>query len=1191
MVKLIESSQFADVPEIGAKLAEYGSPAMAKAAENIFGRSYDSLKPTDDRYVGIHLTALGDEETYGCFFAGAPVLTPGGLRPIEGVAEGDEVVTHAGRVAKVAKTFASPYAGRRVDVDVTSLPDPIACTADHPFLVVRGGALGPGARFRLRGEGRLADEIDRLVANAGWVRADGLSEGDYLVVPTEYDPASLEAFGPIPAEFDPYACGYYLASGRLVADASGAITGVRLAGRADRIPAFDRIDAWRRAIGKDVPSRSRGYSEDSSVVCVIECRAWAEWLASAFGRDYWDRHVSPVVWQWPAASRMRLLAGYFDGVGRIAGSAGTRYHGSVAANTASRSLAMDLQRLLASVGVASSVSRIVGWAPDCAECAGGGEVYELGIGAWQARALLEHTARLKPVKREFRNCGASSMQIGHGHALVRVSGVELSEVEAVKYNLEVPGDNSYVVDVAVHNCNRNMDAFPKEACVKYHDTFVKHGHVFSHHHNDAAHDEILGMIKASAFNEPMGRVELFIWADREKAKEGLDTLEKTGECSFSMACFRAGTPVLASGGLRPIEAVRPGDVVLTHAGSWRRVDTAMSREADGYCRVAFRGWGGRVMEATPNHRVLAASDGGAPAWKEVGALTEHDSMCVPVAKAISSEATEDELAMSRLFGYYMGVGRVVGKHAATASVCFARVSGLDAETVGRLHGWDEVRERSRDFGGSRAEIVCRGQVVGRLVSECGRLPERRGIPSAVMAGPRAVRTGFASALFDCTGWSDRDGAHWGIRQSGPALELQMLLASLGIPSECVNGAVPTGGYAFVVSVSSKDAAGIGLAVEESGWAPATRMSGDYLMVPVESVETVASPTTVYNLSVDGDESYTAWGLAVHNCKVAFDVCSICGAKRSGSHDPNMCDHIRHQLGKVAENGKVAYMRNTEPDFFDISFVTRPADRIAYSLKVASGEVVTGEMLAKAAGVVEPAFLTPGLLADKREALRKLAEQYDEYARDPGAKALFSPVAKAAEAAFDDRTVDTLRRMPVKEAMAFLADRGAFMGPDAFCRYAMGPGSSEYAAVGMFAGAVGNLASQAIKEAAWLDRFDLAAPGDFDCDRFTSRPSRRFQEVAEAAEAVKSASFTDGENVARLVVERGMPEKRAAAHVDGGREICFNAVSKPVLALALKYAEYKVSALNAAINGAADAGWRSKYGSRDSLLALVAAQDL
>jgi len=448
------------------------------------------------------------------------------------------------------------------------------------------------------------------------------------------------------------------------------------------------------------------------------------------------------------------------------------------------------------------------------------------------------------------------------------------------YDSLKPTDDSYV---GIHltalgeeerfGPNRNMDSFPKEACVRYHDTFVKHGHVFSHHHNDAEKDEILGAIKASAYNEKMGRVELFIWLDKEKGKEGLDTLEKTGECAFSMAC-----------------------------------------------------------------------------------------------------------------------------------------------------------------------------------------------------------------------------------------------------------------------------------------------------------------------------------------RVPWDECSICGAHRKNAADPNMCEHIRSQLGKVAEDGKVAFMRNVLPDFFDISVVTRPADRLAYSLYAtkaadvdAESGIVTSEMLAKAAGIAEPAWLEPGLVADKRNVVRLLADQYEAHARDAKTAEFVVPVAKVAESLFDDATVDTLRRMPIKEAMAFLADRGAFMGPEAFCRYAMGPKSAEYAEIAPHAAEIGRLAAQAIKEAAWLGRFDFTASGDFDIDRFTSRPSRRFTDVANADACVKQASFSSEGNVMDLallaVADRpAASEKTAGARIDASRDFCFNTVDKPVLATALKYAEYKVAALNAALNGGAQDG-ASNTNSRETLLALVAAQDL
>lgn len=83
--------------------------------------------------------------------------------------------------------------------------------------------------------------------------------------------------------------------------------------------------------------------------------------------------------------------------------------------------------------------------------------------------------------------------------------------------------------------NRNGDLFPKEACEKYYDTFVKHGHVFEHHRNKDP-KKAIGEIKAAAYNPDMHRIELYIWADNEKAHDHLERLEKTGEVSFSMAC-------------------------------------------------------------------------------------------------------------------------------------------------------------------------------------------------------------------------------------------------------------------------------------------------------------------------------------------------------------------------------------------------------------------------------------------------------------------------------------------------------------------------------------------------------------------------------------------------------------------------------------------------------------------------------
>lgn len=91
-------------------------------------------------------------------------------------------------------------------------------------------------------------------------------------------------------------------------------------------------------------------------------------------------------------------------------------------------------------------------------------------------------------------------------------------------------------DSEAYPMNRNGDLFPMEACKKYYDTFVMHGHVFQHHRNKDP-KKAIGKIVASAYNPEMHRIELYIWADNEKAHDHLERLERTGEVPFSMACI------------------------------------------------------------------------------------------------------------------------------------------------------------------------------------------------------------------------------------------------------------------------------------------------------------------------------------------------------------------------------------------------------------------------------------------------------------------------------------------------------------------------------------------------------------------------------------------------------------------------------------------------------------------------------
>jgi len=66
------------------------------------------------------------------------------------------------------------------------------------------------------------------------------------------------------------------------------------------------------------------------------------------------------------------------------------------------------------------------------------------------------------------------------------------------------------------------------------------------------------------------------------------------------------------------------------------------------------------------------------------------------------------------------------------------------------------------------------------------------------------------------------------------------------------------------------------------------------------------------------------------CKVPWDKCSICYKKASKADE--YCDHIKKEKNRIYEDGRKVAMVNENPRFFDISFVTIPADRGGYMMR-------------------------------------------------------------------------------------------------------------------------------------------------------------------------------------------------------------------------------------------------------------------
>ena len=111
-------------------------------------------------------------------------------------------------------------------------------------------------------------------------------------------------------------------------------------------------------------------------------------------------------------------------------------------------------------------------------------------------------------------------------------------------NGEIPVHMLAIGATELFGQNRNSDAFGTVTCRRDHDTFVKHGRYYRHHKNTDP-KKSYGIIKASAFNEPMARIELLVYLNGTKeaaakndglvADEEQEKLEKDADFGVSMS--------------------------------------------------------------------------------------------------------------------------------------------------------------------------------------------------------------------------------------------------------------------------------------------------------------------------------------------------------------------------------------------------------------------------------------------------------------------------------------------------------------------------------------------------------------------------------------------------------------------------------------------------------------------------------
>ena len=393
------------------------------------------------------------------------------------------------------------------------------------------------------------------------------------------------------------------------------------------------------------------------------------------------------------------------------------------------------------------------------------------------------------------------------------------------------------------------------------------------------------------------------------------------------ACFPPGTLVrMANGSQRRIEDVRLLDEVLTAEGNVRKVLRTMVRpHADGVKRICL--WGHRHLRATAEHPIftkrgyvradeLKAGDWvGIPKYAPMDVESIVPADYVEVYSTHNARRTYAHAATARTLGIPgkavvtmvrtplpeviqldRDFGRLIGLYLAEGSSTAGKITfhfheneadtlaAEVVETFRRLFGVEALVSKNR--GNAR---VCEVKVYGTgwaalFTKLCSAGSKNKEPHADLLAGSKE----FLSGMLD--GWMAGDGLGRDTLRGGITISHSLAMGMYGIASYL--GFRPT-----IETFQGKP--GRGVKSRQMRYMVKWPASGEphpthdriredekHVWRTVHKIEHEAYAGYVYNLEVEGDNSYVAEGIGVHNCN-AFATINALEACRRGRGLPDV----------------------------------------------------------------------------------------------------------------------------------------------------------------------------------------------------------------------------------------------------------------------------------------------------------------
>lgn len=352
-------------------------------------------------------------------------------------------------------------------------------------------------------------------------------------------------------------------------------------------------------------------------------------------------------------------------------------------------------------------------------------------------------------------------------------------------------------------------------------------------------------------------------------------------------CFPKGVMIFTDKGTVPIEEVTTDMMVLTHRGRWRKVLATGHKEAD---TVVLKG-NMSGLECTKNHpiyevRVIKDKSGrrmltNARNWtpaknmdnKYWGTPCFAEELSIPVPTSDNPSVKEFPQIDEKLFyfvGRWLGDGwvrdgqkpeRTEGQKFATIYLC----DSLDKEnelieTIKPL-----TAHFSKEYQKNSVKVKFNSRLLcDWLVDNFGRGALNKQIPSWAFGMNEKYRKALFNGLMDSDGWRKKSDCYRLTTASKKlTLGVRLLAESLGFLTNTfhtqrnnkhvIEGRVVNQHDTYILSINTSNTV--------------NRLNdGLQSWYKVREVKETGQIKTVYNLTVEEDNSYIADGIVVHNCQ-------------------------------------------------------------------------------------------------------------------------------------------------------------------------------------------------------------------------------------------------------------------------------------------------------------------------------------